>query len=447
MDFSGFRLLNLVWLLFLLASCNNNLSCVDKPKLKSEPLKDLEIQVGIQGSNSMSGFVSSPATRYTTVLEKLDVILSTSTKNLKFWRLGKNPDEKVTGATRINSLSQAVDRYFYDCNQPEKYFYHFSCVTSPLEQIYDLQSQDKGEQKSKNSSENNSMTILVTNLENDDGDIKGLVSRISRLNSTSGYSTFLLGVRSQYNGKIYPLRHNSTPNVQNYPNYTTKESQVDQKGRPFYIVMSGPTYALQEILRQLRQQLPSSISQVLRVSSFGGSEVVTLDKNTLHLPDSCLSLTGAIKGSRPFRNQDDQWLLLEDSCSEKNNIVLEIPSENSAMVTGASINPNMFATSNPAVKVQDVKVDGDRIILKTGVDLQNIYTDREKALYITLKQRTLDDALWQDWSTNNSFFDGSKTRNLALFVSGLRESVESETKNKDVAEDAVKFCLGFNRNK
>jgi hypothetical protein len=116
-------------------------------------------------------------------------------------------------------------------------------------------------------------------------------------------------------------------------------------------------------------------------------------------------------------------------------------------VTGASINPNMFATSNPAVKVQDVKVDGDRIILKTGVDLQNIYTDREKALYITLKQRTLDDALWQDWSTNNSFFDGSKTRNLALFVSGLRESVESETKNKDVAEDAVKFCLGFNRNK
>jgi len=447
MDFSGFRLLNLVWLLFLLASCNNNLSCVDKPKLKSEPLKDLEIQVGIQGSNSMSGFVSSPATRYATVLEKLDVILSTSTKNLKFWRLGKNPDEKVTGATRINSLSQAVDRYFYDCNQPEKYFYHFSCVTSPLEQIYDLQSQDKGEQKSKNSSENNSMTILVTNLENDDGDIKGLVSRISRLNSTSGYSTFLLGVRSQYNGKIYPLRHNSTPNVQNYPNYTTKESQVDQKGRPFYIVMSGPTYALQEILRQLRQQLPSSISQVLRVSSFGGSEVVTLDKNTLHLPDSCLSLTGAIKGSRPFRNQDDQWLLLEDSCSEKNNIVLEIPSENSAMVTGASINPNMFATSNPAVKVQDVKVDGDRIILKTGVDLQNIYTDREKALYITLKQRTLDDALWQDWSTNNSFFDGSKTRNLALFVSGLRESVESETKNKDVAEDAVKFCLGFNRNK
>jgi hypothetical protein len=447
MDFSGFRLLNLVWLLFLLASCNNNLSCVDKPKLKSEPLKDLEIQVGIQGSNSMSGFVSSPATRYATVLEKLDVILSTSTKNLKFWRLGKNPDEKVTGATRINSLSQAVDRYFYDCNQPEKYFYHFSCVTSPLEQIYDLQSQDKGEQKSKNSSENNSMTILVTNLENDDGDIKGLVSRISRLNSTSGYSTFLLGVRSEYNGKIYPLRHNSTPNVENYPNYTTKESQVDQKGRPFYIVMSGPTYALQEILRQLRQQLPSSISQVLRVSSFGGSEVVTLDKNTLHLPDSCLSLTGAIKGSRPFRNQDDQWLLLEDSCSEKNNIVLEIPSENSAMVTGASINPNMFATSNPAVKVQDVKVDGDRIILKTGVDLQNIYTDREKALYITLKQRTLDDALWQDWSTNNSFFDGSKTRNLALFVSGLRESVESETKNKDVAEDAVKFCLGFNRNK
>ena len=447
MDFSGFRLLNLGWLLFLLASCNNNLSCVDKKELKSEPLKDLEIQVGIQGSNSMSGFVSSPATRYATVLEKLDVILSTSTKNLKFWRLGKNPDEKVTGATRINSLSQAVDRYFYNCNQPEKYFYHFSCVTSPLEQIYDLQSQDKGEQKSKHSSENNSMTILVTNLENDDGDIKGLVTRIGRLNSLAGYSTFLLGIRSQYNGKIYPLRHNSTPNEQNYPNYTTKEAEVDQKGRPFYILMSGPTHALQEILRQLRQQLPSSISQVLRVSSFGGSEVVTLDKNALHLPDSCLSLTGAIKRSRPFRNQDDQWLLLEDSCSEKNNIVLEIPSESSALLTGASINPNMFATSNPAIKVQDVKVDGDRIILKTGVDLQNIYTDREKALYITLKQRTLDDALWQDWSTSNSFFDGSKTRNLALFVSGLRESVESETKNKDIAEDAVKFCLGFDHNK
>ena len=49
MDFSGFRLLNLGWLLFLLASCNNNLSCVDKKELKSEPLKDLEIQVGIQG--------------------------------------------------------------------------------------------------------------------------------------------------------------------------------------------------------------------------------------------------------------------------------------------------------------------------------------------------------------------------------------------------------------
>ena len=84
------------------------------------------------------------------------------------------------------------------------------------------------------------------------------------------------------------------------------------------------------------------------------------------------------------------------------------------------------------------------------MDLQNIYRDRSKDLYIILKKRNLDNAVWKEWNVQDSSLDGSKTRNLSLFVNGLRESVEgsaTELKNKGLIENALKYCLGFNRNK
>lgn len=436
MSFLGFRFVSFGLIAILLTSCGGKgLECVDKPKVDSDkdPFKNVQVEVGVDGSASMLGYVNNPGTRYSQAINSLSGVLQN--KPAKYWRIGRG--EKVTEpqALTANEFLNARKEEFYDCKLPGS---NFACVSSTLDQIYAIP---------KNNPKEDALRILLTDLEPDQSAITLLSGKISaELKENRGYKAVLLGVRSEYNGNVFSP---DTGTLALREPYNTDGQDVDQKGRPFYVLMTGPSAAVDAIVKSLRQ-LPLDVNQAFRASSFAidGVDTVTLDKTNLNQKfDDCMSQTGAIQKSRPARSQIDQWLLLEQSCINK-PLSLEIPSEPAITLAGAELTPEMFQTSSPAVKLQSITVSENKMKLSLILDGEQIPKKTGQEIYISLQKRDLDQALWKNWDTTVAAPDGAKTQNLALFISNLRGAVENavqDPQKKVTIQEAVKYCLGLTR--
>jgi hypothetical protein len=126
------------------------------------------------------------------------------------------------------------------------------------------------------------------------------------------------------------------------------------------------------------------------------------------------------------------------------NLELDIPSKNTVALTGGELTPNLFNVSEPFVTIKKAEIvpnasgENSRLRLTTVFDGEKLEKGQGKLVYITLADRQLDQAVWQDWDMDIGQPDGSKTQNLRLFVSGLRGAVAND-------QNAVKFCLGYSR--
>jgi len=419
----------------LLTSCGGKgLQCVDKPNIDSDkdPFKNVQVEVGVDGSGSMLGYVKNPGTRYSQAIDSLSGVLQN--KPAKYWRIGRG--EKVTEpqALTANEFLNARKEEFYDCKLPGS---NFPCVTSTLDQIYAIP---------KNNPKEDALRILLTDLEPDQAAITLLSGKISaELKENRGYKAVLLGVRSEYNGNVFSA---DTGNVA-VANYVSDGKNVDQKGRPFYVLITGPSAAVDVIVKSLRQ-LPLDVNQAFRASSFAIDTIdtVTLDKTNINQKfDDCISQTGAIQKTRPARSQMEQWLLLEQSCINK-PLSLEIPSELAITLAGAELTPEMFKISSPAVKLQSITVSEDKMKLSLILDGEQIPKKTGQEIYISLQKRDLDQAIWKNWDTTVAAPDGAKTQNLALFISNLRGAVENavqDPQKKVSIQEAIKYCLGLTR--
>ena len=125
-------------------------------------------------------------------------------------------------------------------------------------------------------------------------------------------------------------------------------------------------------------------------------------------------------------------------------VELQIPSKNTVTLTGGELTPGLFEVSDPLVTVKQAQIEQNasgedtRLQLTVDFDGEKVPHGNGKLIYITLLDRNLDKAVWQDWDMDISQPEGSKTQNLRLFVSGLRGAVAND-------QNAVKFCLGYSR--
>ncbi len=439
MRFLRFRFIGFSLILLFLTSCGkNSLQCIDKPNTNSQkdPFKNVQVEVGVDGSGSMIGFVSQPGTRYSQAIDSLNTLLQTKGVPTQYWRIGVGQNVDKPQLISSNQFLEARSPTFYDCKIPNS---SFPCVSSTLEQIYTLPNQDPKQ---------DSLKILLTDLEPDSAAVAQLSSKISaELKAHQDYKAMLLGVRSEYDGHIYSAMTGKVV----IPQYSTNGKNVDQEGRPFYVLLSGPSQAVDEIVSQF-QKLPLDVSKAFRAASFaiGGIDAVALDSTKIPAQlNACVSQTGAIKRSRPAGNQKDQWLLLEQTCASKEALSLNLPSEKAVVLAGANLTPKMFNVSNPAVTLKTIKVDNDQMQLNLLLDTNQIPPKDGEAIYLTLQKHDLDQAVWQDWDTSVAVPDGAKTQNLSLFVSGLRTALEGVTTDKKesaATQEAVKYCLGLTRN-
>jgi len=468
MSFVSLRSLGCGTLLLLLAGCgNNSLQCVDQSgQDEADPFKNVQIEVGVDGSGSMLGYVKEKNTRYS---QAIDTFATLSANQLvtnkpiptRFWRIGSNKNNNVVEAQKLSSadfLIAKTRKFYANCepnnlvsleeNTPSQSTASFPCVTSTLEQIYDV-----GDANSKQET----LRILITDLEPNNAAVGVVAGRISdELKAHPNYKAVLLGVRSQYNGAVFNAETGETVDLNNDSRkgdtYNTNVKDVDQEGRPFYVLMTGPSAAVDRIIERF-QSFRMDVNQALRASSFAiaGGDTLVMDKSKVpDKPgdDGCIEQTGSINRQRPKGNQEEQWLFLEQSCQGK-PLELTLPSQKSVILAGSEkLTPASFESSNQAVTIEEVKDLGNQLALTLLLDRTKFSQKKGEFITITLKKRALDEATWDGWDTSTTAPEGSKTQNLNTFISGLRDAVENAVQGnqqKEAAQEAVKYCLGFAR--
>ncbi len=457
----------------LLTSCtrtrnrsrSNQLDCVNKPEIaevtSSNPFENVSIDIGIDGSGSMVGFVSRSGTLYTQAIDSLSTLIGNRNIATRYWRIGSSLETDTTQAQAITTAQflEAKFPQFYDCKVTGS---DYPCVSSTLHQIYELDgSADSNEDPVAQTEDaaidevvdsEKVVKILITDLEPNQSAIAELSSRVSQeLQKNQDYKAVLVGVRSEFNGNVFSAETGQVV----IGDYSTNDTNVTESGRPFYLVMTGPEKALDEIINSFNN-LPLDVSEAFRVTSFASSDidVITLDKTSVPDPvNECTIQRGNIGRQRPPKEQANQWLILEQrGCQEETETVVDIWSEPSTSLLGAAIRPEQLIASNPILNVEAVNVQGDRLNVQTRINAGE-GSRRGETAYLTLSQRDLDEAVWADWNSTAANPNGAKTQNLLLFVYGLREAVKGMAlQNTDpdtgtaqvLSDNAVKFCIGIN---
>ena len=189
----------------------------------SEKTSDsIQVDVYVDATTSMIGYLAEGGSRYTRFLEELESSVASgwAQSDLDYFKFG----------SRVRSIDRSVYREasssaFYR----ERGIFKTTQIDSVLERM--------------NSSE---VSVVITDLFQDESDINALVSKIKNDVFQRDLDAAVLGIKSQFDGRIYDAK---VP-AYNYASTQSKESTY----RPFYALMFGEAAKL----RSLSQTLQSS---------------------------------------------------------------------------------------------------------------------------------------------------------------------------------------------
>lgn len=439
------RRLGLVLVLALVAvGCGRGqaLKCVDESVAKAQtssdqaaadPFSKVKVNVGVDGSGSMFGYVGKPGSRYSSTIDALSTLFGSKGLDVSYWRLGANDTIKAPQSITESQFLAARTPGFY-CNGQNA---PFECVSSTLGQMYELpsESQPPGTEDPEN------LSILITDLEPDSGAVNSLTSKLSAiLRSQPNYKVLLLGLRSEYHGPVYPAQENAFKPFY----YGTDGKPVDEQGRPFYLLISGPSPAVDALVSSLRQ-LPMDASEAFRAVEFTAqtSKPLLIDSDaTLQAqPSSCLTEIASLSGQSPSNR--DEWLLVRanSNCTD-NPLPVTLVSEENVQLVGANLPPDAFrvrpvreSSGAPQVNVKQVRSERGR--LQVDVDVQQEGSRSGGALTLEVDRRSLNEALWKDWDSGINNPAGPRTQNLMLFIGGMESTIQQQD------QPAAKLCFGF----
>ena len=180
-----------------------------------------QVLVGIDGSGSMQGFMSSDTSEWGSMLQSVKLALNAQNLQIKAYRVGGSY------ATPLGDLNQARSACFFQgCGS-------FSPVASSLHTIWELPQASS----TKNSVP---LRLMISDLEVNDTDVNGLVRAI-KPDIRKGAIIGVLGVKLPFAGSIY--------NNKGISNHNGKGA------RPLYILSSGNASSVQQLLSDVRINL------------------------------------------------------------------------------------------------------------------------------------------------------------------------------------------------
>ncbi|GBF78801.1 hypothetical protein [Aphanothece sacrum] len=414
------------------------------PGVNTSEVKSLDIEINVDGSDSMLGYVKPINSRYIETLEMLDSSFS-SENNVSYYRVGTRPNDDQEGRQKLSDRQEfrkAQSSEFYGANPQQ-----FPRVTSSLDKaIIPLKNKDK-------------FVILVTDLEQNDGDLINLKTQIEKnylQDNAKNYAIGILGINSEFTGQVTPVNSNFRP-------------FQHQENRPFYVILIAPYPNLMEYYKQIKNS-NKDILKNSEISIFYPGSIVenaaSLNNSTLpdelDKPESLQYKKVAIEVKKPPYELIEIPQRIETSelsipyslpLTFLEKTLLPDPDSIETRYTLKTYDPVTKSFSkkseNSAIELKDMKLKDNTLHFNTIINPQNFSTPGIYLLTIdTVVNNFKDETWWEqwDWKSRENDKDGSKTYGLLNLMQNLKQTTLNLMKNSEDKNVIGRFCYGIQKN-
>jgi hypothetical protein len=389
-----------------------------------------KISLVIDGSMSMLGYVTTPNSRYSQTLNLLDSII------------GK---KEGTEFFRVEAERKQIERPGVKAQQAGFYTGTSSLIAKAFEQNI----------KGKGGKEDpNQLIAVITDLQPDSGDVNLIGQHIDRYLKKDGYAVAIWGIKSEFEGKVYP------PNNAPAFNYSTKGKGID-KGRPFYILIAGPEAAINNLITQVKNNGGSLFDKNSELTVFSPShsiDKIAYAKKLKEAPTGFTMPETLYAGGKNINEEEQPVQLLELSDrTEAQKIEFDFDSNiSSDVLSTLKLDPAMTLSSydteqkkfvdtkdQSAFKLEP-KISGDRMALSLNIKPE----DLKKGTYYINADLQVADVVnapknWAKWDDATGK-DGSKTQDLNNFIRNINISMSDITKGQKTT--VARLCLAIQKN-
>jgi hypothetical protein len=402
-----------------------NLHCeLEQVKQKPELTNPLAIDVNVDGSGSMLGYINQENSSYIQALELLDSTLnlsgSRSKSTVKYYRSG-DYQHQAKELTR-SEFRKAEKADFYNGTNPI-----FPAVSSDLGSLI---------AKPKNSDR---LTVVVTDLEQNDGDVNLIANKIKEnyFNSKdNNYAVGIWAVKSEFNGTVY-----SASDANKKFNYNT-EGKTSKQYRPFYILFLGDYQDIANYFDKLEKE-QGNLSDRTKFSIFSPHNLVAdvsyltsplnlssdlATPNLLHNGDVSVE-----KNNQPIElleiiNKDADALEVKYQLPLKqiNHTLSADPNDLKVAIDVSAFdkfNKQQFKqvpAAEKALNFKDWQINSNQLEFTTSISPNNFPESNIYYLAVDVVAKDLQKPdWWSEWNLSSGS-DGSKTSNLYGFMNSLK---------------------------
>ena len=432
--------------------------CELPPKTNSSlNSSNLTVNVYVDGTPSMEGYVNQASTRYQKTLELLERTFSLNSKKVNYNRLGTN----------IQQIQRS--QFFRDALQPKFYSGNKQYPRLSVSEI----------DKAIKPGNDNQMNVIITDLYQKDSDITKVNLEIKNnyLNSNlvdKGYAVGVMAIKSEFQGTVY-----TELSSKSQFSYNTQGKKPNQY-HPFYVIFLGKYSDIDTYFTKLIQ----NGEEFIQDSKFVIFSPRSIVKETLHFPTTD-SLEATVINANNNKTYKNYWYstinnrrvkairkgnpleLLGFGQRERNEISIEyelpasysqysLPLKNSSVeariktkyATSYILNSSKNSPKNPKtyneIKLSKFKFDreGEKFKFTTTIHPKKIRKNKIHTITADIIATELEEPTWwKEWNSRESnLTDGSKTYNLRQFFQGLKEITTDLMTENDSKSNIGRFC-------
>ncbi len=461
-----FRWFFLGFVITVLTACNpvavkDKLTCEIPAFNQSNLSKSDNLNVGIyvDGSGSMLGYVRDGKTNYVKALNSIRNAFELIGKlPVEYYRLD-NPNQKITGGEYYSYAGAPV---FYDGSNTK-----FKAVSSPIDAA--IIPPKKDEER---------MTVIVTDLEQNSGDVTRLTKKIQDIYfnlDRKDYAVGIWAIKSEFNGTVYVQELNKLKT------FAYSSGKEPEKFRPFYVLFVGPYRDIQYYFDYLKkndsQQLMvnsnlmifhpeniingvSSLETLPTITVPGVNRPVSLVKNGVSVtkdnyPGELLQIDNrqeeslTINYTLPFYAA--KYSLLIDTDKSLINSKVDVEKFDEFEKKFKVMNSSDI---NTAFQLQDWQIQENKLNFSALIEPNKFPESGVYKFKFDIFAQRLQTPIWWkewDWEARSNEQDGTKTQGIEEFFIGLKNRTEILQSGKsNNSEDnnwlIGRLCYGIQKN-
>jgi len=435
--------------LTLLVSCGtkpiNNLAC-QRTEITSAPLTDFAVNVYLDGTPSMEGYVSQGNSRYVRSLEELFNMLEqtapltlddqpSNKPAVNYLRLGENSStNELAQPLEGGNHRRAIKREFYNGSG------------FPALDVTQIDAAIKEAQPEN-------LTVIVTDLYQKDQYANQVVSDISaQLENTPQGAVGVIGIRSEFNGTVY------TEALRGESSFSFSSAEP---AHPFYVLLLGRVDEVAFYMETLKQRLdgvgfqngvelvlfsPERLHKSVPALARQGREAFPAsERSAIQVPGYNMSYGQKVKVNlkdnavQPLKLKEEVTLPFANSginaipyTFPQGNLGVSItPSHQSFDYSNKQYAPKEDPSLDQALTVADANLTPEGLNFSLNIDPDAI---RTPGIYFYTLDATVQptsatsnelNEIWATWSSDASDSatntDGSRTHNLDDLLEGLAD--------------------------